>query len=94
VRELRNAIERAVVLAEPPADEQLEPTKPRSALVLEIDLDVPFKRAKAELVSQFERRYLKALLEETSGNVSRAARRAGLDRMSEHKILTRLGLSK
>ena len=62
------------------------------SLALQIDLDAPFKEAKAALVEAFERRYLTELLRRTGGNVSRAARRAGLDRMSVHKMIVRLGI--
>jgi DNA-binding NtrC family response regulator len=63
-----------------------------SFLNLRIDLEAPFKEAKARLVEAFERRYLTELLKRTGGNISRAARRAGLDRMSVHKLISRLGI--
>jgi DNA-binding NtrC family response regulator len=58
-----------------------------------IDTATPFKLAKQELVSEFERRYIGQLLEEHDGNISAAARAAGIDRMSIHKMLNRLGLN-
>jgi transcriptional regulator with GAF, ATPase, and Fis domain len=57
-----------------------------------IDIDIPFKIAKQDLVEEFERRYIRALLDRHGGNISAAARAAGIDRMSIHKILHRLGL--
>ena len=57
-----------------------------------IDTDMPFKRAKQALVTEFERRYIKRLLAQHGGNISAAARVAGIDRMSIHKMLNRLGL--
>jgi DNA-binding NtrC family response regulator len=103
VRELRNAIERAVLLAETPEDAAEPPQTPSASpaqgvasddpsLQLRIDLEAPFKEAKAQLVEAFERRYLTELLKRTGGNISRAARRAGLDRMSVHKLISRLGI--
>ena len=71
----------------PPA--QPGPTEP---LQVQIDTTIPFKLAKQDLVEEFERRYIRALLEEHGGNISAAARAAGIDRMSIHKILHRLGL--
>ncbi|MBI4510876.1 MAG: sigma 54-dependent Fis family transcriptional regulator [Deltaproteobacteria bacterium] len=59
-----------------------------------IDIDVPFKLAKQQLVEEFERRYIHVLLERHGGNISAAARAAGIDRMSIHKILARLGKGK
>jgi transcriptional regulator of acetoin/glycerol metabolism len=58
-----------------------------------IDADVPFKQAKGRMVAEFERRYLRQLLRKHQGNVSRAARAAGLDRMTVHKMLSRLGVA-
>jgi transcriptional regulator with GAF, ATPase, and Fis domain len=70
------------------------PSGPPKNQVLQapIDTSVPFKLAKQDLVEEFERRYIRALLEEHGGNISAAARAAGIDRMSIHKILHRLGL--
>jgi DNA-binding NtrC family response regulator len=59
---------------------------------LAIDTSIPFKVAKQALVEDFERRYIRRLLDEHSGNISAAARAAGIDRMSIHKMLHRLGL--
>jgi transcriptional regulator with GAF, ATPase, and Fis domain len=103
VRELRNAIERAVLLAEIPEADPKSPRAPSApakpdqppddpSLQLRIDLEAPYKEAKAQLVEAFERRYLTELLKRTGGNISRAARRAGLDRMSVHKLIARLGI--
>jgi DNA-binding NtrC family response regulator len=60
---------------------------------VKIDVDVPFKQAKQRMVADFERRYLADLMDKYDGNVSRAARAAGLDRMTVHKMLTRRGLN-
>ena len=62
-------------------------------LTMPIDTKLPFKLAKRDLVAEFERRYISQLLEEHDGNISAAARAAGIDRMSIHKMLNRLGLS-
>ena len=43
-------------------------------------------------MDEFDRRYITALLEKHGGNVSAAARAAGLDRMSIYKAIQRLGL--
>jgi DNA-binding NtrC family response regulator len=57
-----------------------------------VDTQTPFKQAKQVLVSEFERRYISQLLSEHDGNISAAARAAGIDRMSIHKMLHRLGI--
>ena len=59
-----------------------------------VDVSIPYKDAKARLLEEFERRYITALLEKHHGNVSKAARAAGIDRMSIHKILNRRQLTR
>jgi DNA-binding NtrC family response regulator len=67
---------------------------PRGREMFEIAIDTrsPFKEAKQALVTEFERRYIRRLLAEHGGNISAAARVAGIDRMSIHKMLHRLGI--
>ena len=93
VRELRNAVERALLLPNHPTHGFEAPPKKESQLG-DIDLDVPFKTAKQKLVDEFDRRYLSALLEAHDGNISAAARAAGIERMSIYKMIRRLGLDK
>jgi DNA-binding NtrC family response regulator len=89
VRELRNYVERTVVLKEPlPASQ----ARPAVASAAEPDLRLPFKVAKDAVVDAFERNYLTALLEAAGGNISRAAREAGMDRMYLHRLIQRHGL--
>ena len=52
------------------------------------DISIPFKSAKQALIDDFERRYISALLKAARGNVSEAARRAQIDRMYLHKLIT------
>jgi DNA-binding NtrC family response regulator len=99
VRELRNYIERAVVLdAVLPAAsseggaEEAGAAATQAASGGAVDLDVPFKQAKELLVAEFERRYLAALLAWSGGNVSRAARRAKMDRMNLHRLVQLYGI--
>jgi transcriptional regulator of acetoin/glycerol metabolism len=58
-----------------------------------VDVGIPFKAAKQNVISEFERRYISRLLAQHDGNISAAARAAGIDRMSIHKMLHRLGLA-
>lgn len=108
VRELRNFVERAIVLqnATPvaqPSDEATAPQPENAANPNEsdppgvdgaanVDLDVPFRVAKERCVSAFEKSYLTALLEWSDGNVSRAARRASMDRMNLHRLIARYAI--
>ena len=68
-------------------------TPPDASLAVPVDISIPFKQAKQDVISEFERRYISKLLEHHDGNISAAARAAGIDRMSIHKMLHRLGLS-
>jgi DNA-binding NtrC family response regulator len=55
-------------------------------------LGMPFKDARQQALAAFEARYLKLLLERSGGNVSQAAREAGLDRSYLFSLLRRAGL--
>jgi DNA-binding NtrC family response regulator len=97
VRELRNYVERTVVLERAAPTSQRGDTESmlppeRSVRASSIDLEVPFKVAKDEVISAFERQYLKSLLEWSGGNVSKAARRAKMDRMYLYRLLQRYEL--
>jgi DNA-binding NtrC family response regulator len=88
VRELRNHVERSIVLegarmSLPPVSSSGTPTVAASG----VDLGVPFKVAKASLIERFEQTYLHAVLEATSGNIAKAARVAGIDRMHLHRLV-------
>ncbi|HEX8954378.1 MAG TPA: sigma 54-interacting transcriptional regulator [Polyangia bacterium] len=91
VRELRNALERAATLLEPLSasdrSDPLDSPAPASTSIAE-----PFRVAKQRAIEAFERRYVTAMLDACDGNVSECARRAGMDRMSIHRILQRLGM--
>jgi DNA-binding NtrC family response regulator len=87
VRELRNAVERTAL------GFQLEGA-PAATVPTAIDLDLPFRVHKDRVVRAFEHAYLSRLLEASNGNVSAAARRAGMNRMHLHELLERLGLAR
>jgi DNA-binding NtrC family response regulator len=89
VRELRNYVERSVVLrtaklsVRPPV-----PTASASAAPPDdVDVRVPFKVAKEALVDDFERAYVRAALDACDGNLTKAARMAGIDRMYLHRLV-------
>ena len=77
-RELRNLVEAAVAMGEPPPLEGLTPAGPLPHLV--VDLDRPYRDARTAVTEDFEVRYVEALLARTGGNVSAAARRARMTR--------------
>ncbi|MDX2015372.1 MAG: sigma-54 dependent transcriptional regulator [Myxococcaceae bacterium] len=94
VRELENVIERAVVLNATDAIEVDDlPAEIRSNQKGggEVELyslaHLPYAQAKKLAMRAFERRYLSALLDKSSGNVSSAARAAGVDRSNFRRLL-------
>ncbi len=56
------------------------------------DLGLPFKEAKERLIESFERDYLTGLISRCEGNISRAAREAGIERVYLRKLLRKHGL--
>jgi transcriptional regulator with PAS, ATPase and Fis domain len=58
----------------------------------EIDVSMPLKEARNRWVQLFESRYLAELLHAHGGNVSAAARAAGIDRVHFYRLLGRAGL--
>jgi two-component system response regulator HydG len=87
VRELRNYVERTVVLEEP-----LMALRRQQPAAAGSDPQMPFKIAKDAVVDAFERNYVTALLDGAAGNVSRAARSGGMDRMYLHRLIQKHGL--
>jgi DNA-binding NtrC family response regulator len=91
VRELRNYIERAVVLQDAVEASRSSVSTEDSQVTAgpDVTIDSPFKTAKERLITDFERRYLEQLMAWAGGNVSRASRKAKLDRMYLHRLLHR-----
>jgi DNA-binding NtrC family response regulator len=93
VRELRNLVEAAIAMGEAPRVESLGPAAaeggddPFAQLV-----SLPYKEARASLLSDFEARYLRERLTLAEGNVARAARETGIDRSHLNTLLQRHGL--
>ena len=96
VRELRNVAARARALAPPDAVFEDLPILlrggQRQAATETVTADRPYHEAKAELVDRFEKAYLTDLLRRASGNISEAARQAGVERKHLYKMLERAGL--
>ncbi|NTX36828.1 MULTISPECIES: sigma 54-interacting transcriptional regulator [unclassified Myxococcus] len=98
VRELRNVVDRVVSLGEealpdiPDVPAPVPPPEDDSESTQSLALDLPFKEAKERLIEGFERDYLRNLVERCEGNVSRAAREAGIDRVYLRKLLRKHGL--
>ena len=95
VRELRNYVERSIVLQTArmslPSPISTRSGGPRIKGGGEVDVGVPFKVAKDALIDGFERSYLRAILEAAGGNMTKAARMAGIDRMYLHRLVQKHG---
>ncbi len=93
VRELRNTIERDVALGltgSLDAPTAL-PSLPRGIDAI-VPLHMPLKDARAAWSHAFESVYVRAMLEKTGGNMTRAAEAAGVSRRFLQRMLARLGM--
>jgi DNA-binding NtrC family response regulator len=86
-RELRNVIQRALALAE------RDVIAPSDIFPSESDEAATFHAAKDRLIASFEKRYVEALIARHAGNVSRAAKEAGLSRNALYALMKRAGLA-
>ncbi|MEZ4321185.1 MAG: sigma 54-interacting transcriptional regulator [Myxococcota bacterium] len=66
-----------------------EPTEDEASGLPLPDSELSMREAKDQLIAAFERRYLEDLLERCDGNVSKAARSAGVDRKTITRLLKR-----
>jgi DNA-binding NtrC family response regulator len=98
VRELRNVIARAAALSLPAAKFSDMPVVLRADATTDEPAspigraDKPYHEAKDALLSRFDREYCEDLMSRAGGNVSHAARLAGLERKYLYKVLERAGL--
>jgi transcriptional regulator with PAS, ATPase and Fis domain len=92
VRELRNAVDRWVVTPERALGGLELEANGDNATKPELEL-VPLRVARRDASDDFERRYLRALLARTKGNVTRAAAIAEVSRQMIQKLLRKQGLS-
>jgi DNA-binding NtrC family response regulator len=90
VRELRSAVERAVLLGDPGELDWSTGDAP-SAAIAAVDIvdGQPFRVAKEQAVAQWERAYVRTLVDRHGGNLSRAARAAKTDRNHLRELLKR-----
>jgi DNA-binding NtrC family response regulator len=108
VRELENFIHREFLLSDDPelcwptggavpsffaapeiAGDALVEPEPEPELELDIE---DYRTAKARVIEEFNRGFLRALLERNAGNVSRAARASGKERRALGKLLKKYGI--
>ena len=101
VRELQNVIEHLAVIAEPGRAIRPEdiPVYDDDAKAPIIETGLPaaimndaFHLAKDNLIAQFEKEYLTRLTTRAGGNMSKAARLAGIDRTTLYRLMEKHGL--
>ncbi len=99
VRELRNLIELAFYSERRPVDlstflsiGHLKAGVSNEPPDINFDTDRPFKDAKNELIEDFEKAYLRDLLERNKQNISRSAREAGIERAYLQRLVRKYGL--
>jgi DNA-binding NtrC family response regulator len=100
IRELENMVHREFLFSENEAvvlqsvtplrtERRRSPLDRRRTLLLRATL----RHAKGQFISEFEKNYLSALLSQTGGNVTLAARQAGTERRALGKLLKKHGIS-
>jgi DNA-binding NtrC family response regulator len=99
VRELQNFIEHVAVLAQPgskikpedlPLEQQLSP-EAGAAPVRAASMHEAYHVSKEQVLATFEKEYVTRLVARASGNMSRAARLACVDRTTLYRLLERHG---
>jgi transcriptional regulator with GAF, ATPase, and Fis domain len=79
----------------PPPLQRVSPTgQPLGALTKPLWEGRSYKDAKAAVMADFEQGYIQALLDEHRGNVSAAARAAGIHRNILHRMMARYGIGR
>ena len=97
--ELRNVIERTLIFTRGLAihmldlpDEFHNIAQPQTVAPTEDLTHLHFNQAKQLAVQAFEEVYLRTILERTAGNISKAAREAGMDRSNFRRLLKKLDM--
>jgi len=105
VRELQNLIEHMVVLAEPGGQIQAGDIPfiggdghriddGGRVTLSSVTAEEPYHQARDRVLADFERTYLTALVNRASGNMSKAARLAGVDRTTLYRLMEKHGLQR
>jgi len=100
VRELRNVVEHAYAVSSGPGmtwehlPAQIRGHSGVPALQAPYFAEASFRDAKRRYVREFERAYLRQMLSNCGGNVSQAARKAGMHRQGFQRLLGRHGIGR
>ncbi len=103
IRELKNLVERVAILCDAEMIETKHlPEEIRKSARSKVETDIPatwneFKaykqHVKEDIVSQIERDFLIAALKDSGGNVSRAAKKIGIQRTNFHSLLKKYSIN-
>ena len=93
VRELESVVHRAGRFSTSQNVHQDEIDLP-STEGMQVETESSFRHAKSNVVEEFERKYLLAILAENCGNVSKAAKAAGKERRSFQRLLRKHDLNR
>jgi transcriptional regulator with PAS, ATPase and Fis domain len=100
VRELQNFVEHVTILAQPgakiqihhlPLDQEVDLAASNTASVGALPTSDAYHVAKEQVLATFEKNYVTRLVARASGNMSRAARLASVDRTTLYRLLERHG---
>jgi DNA-binding NtrC family response regulator len=103
VRELQNVVEHTMVLSAPGARIPPEdipfhtgpsPDNGHGGARLAFDPDEEYHTARERVLSEFEKSYLTSIVTRAGGNMSRAARIAGIDRTTLYRLIEKHGLQR
>ena len=105
MRELQNVIEHVAVITEPGTQIRAEDlnlvgetaaptTGVNPASLVSTLLEESYHVARDRVIAQFERQYLTWLVNRAGGNMSKAARIAGVDRTTLYRMMERHGLQR
>jgi DNA-binding NtrC family response regulator len=94
VRELENIIERGVILCRSERirleDMMTDATGIRPLPYFnEAIFHLPFREAKEAVIKAFHRQYIQTVLQQNRGNISKAAKQAGVQRQYVHRLMKR-----
>jgi transcriptional regulator with GAF, ATPase, and Fis domain len=99
VRELRNVIDRGLslmghrrVLEPSLLGLESQSAAPTGSIEWPLSGNEGFREAKERLIASWERDYVTQLLRRAGGNVSKAAREGGLDRVYLHRLIKKYGI--
>lgn len=100
IRELRNVIEHLVVLASPGSEigpssipflDDLEQANGEGTVISPTVLDMDYHSARERVLAEFESVYLRHVVGASGGNISDAARLAGVDRTTLYRLMEKHG---